>query len=409
MTEQHDEREQQDLRGEREQQGPRVDRERRGARNRLEVVDGRRLVSELSIGERQVEGPLAVFPILMNGNGGGREADHREAGGSGGSVAGGEGAARRSRTPYYITLRQALAEGRAQITEVSEGGSVPELRVVNKGDARVLVLDGEELRGAKQNRVLSTTILIDKHTALTVPVSCTEAGRWSYASREFAESQIVAERSVRFSMKASVHEALACGMPLRADQGRVWHEVDLLHARQGTHSRTSAMRDSYESKRLDLDRLIAAFPLREGQSGLLVLHGSRVVGFDLVSRPGAYSELHDKLLRSYAFEALVRGGEPGDRSVADAFLKRIAGLSGQRFKSPGLGWDVRFEGDGVLGSALTYRGFVVHAAFFDVGGAGRSVETSDGGPGGAGSGRTRQQPDWRIADARERARRRQGR
>ena len=43
------------------------------------------------------------------------------------------------------------------ITEVSEGGSVPELRVVNKGDARILVLDGEELRGAKQNRVLNTT------------------------------------------------------------------------------------------------------------------------------------------------------------------------------------------------------------------------------------------------------------
>ena len=34
---------------------------------------------------------------------------------------------------------------------------MPELRVVNKGDARILVLDGEELRGAKQNRVLNTT------------------------------------------------------------------------------------------------------------------------------------------------------------------------------------------------------------------------------------------------------------
>jgi hypothetical protein len=397
MTEQHDEREQQDLRGEREQQGPRVDREQRGARNRQEVVDGRRLVSELSIGGRQVEGPLAVFPILMNGNDGGREADHREAGGSGRTGAGGEGAARRNRTPHYITLRQALAEGRAQITEVSEGGSVPELRVVNKGDARVLVLDGEEMRGAKQNRVLSTTILIDKHTTLTVPVSCTERGRWSYASPEFAESGIVADRRVRCSMRSSVRDALASGMPVRADQMDVWDEVDALHARQGTRSATSAMRDSYESKRVDLDRLIAAFPLRERQNGLLVLHGSRVVGLDLVSRPAQYAELHDKLLRSYAFEALVRGGEPGDRAVADAFLERVAALAGQRFKSPGLGWDVRFEGGGVLGSALTYRGFVVHAAFFDVGGASGSANEQTSG----------RQPDWCIADARERARRRE--
>ena len=52
----------------------------------------------------------------------------------------------------------------------------------------------------------------------------------------------------------------------------------------------------------------------------------------------------------------------------DAFLERIADLPGRRYKSPGLGWDVRYEGAGVLGSALTYRGHAVHAAFFDVGG-----------------------------------------
>jgi hypothetical protein len=57
----------------------------------------------------------------------------------------------------------------------------------------------------------------------------------------------------------------------------------------------------------------------------------------------------------------------------------------------------------VLGSALTYRGHAVHAAFFDVGGM-------HGGCGEGGSGGTlRARPDWRIADARERARRRQAR
>jgi hypothetical protein len=137
-----------------------------------------------------------------------------------------------------------------------------------------------------------------------------------------------------------------------------------------------------------------------------VLHGARVVGLDLVSRAPQYAELHDKLLRSYAFEALVQDGEPGDRAIADAFLERIADLPGLRYKSPGLGWDVRYEGGGVLGSALTYRGSAVHAAFFDVGGVrGTSGDGTTGDP------RTtrRPRPDWRIADARERARRRQAR
>lgn len=345
-----------------------------------DVLSGATLIAGLRLGERQVAGPLAVFPLFVGDDG-------DEAGG-----------------PRYVTLRQALAGGHAVITEVSEGGSVPELRVVNKSDSRILVLDGEELRGAKQNRVLTTSILIGKQASLVVPVSCTEHGRWSYASREFSESEVVAERRVRYAMKDSTSAALRAGAGFRADQGRVWREVDALHARQQTHSDTGAMRDAYEGRKGDLDAVIAAFPLLGDQAGMLVLHGSKVVGLDLVSRAPQYAELHEKLLRSYAFEALVQGGEPGDRAVADAFLERIADLPGRRFKSPGLGWDVRFEGDGLLGSALVYRGRAVHAAFFDVGGASGGRGTAAG---GAGEARRPQRPDWRIADARERARRRQ--
>jgi hypothetical protein len=397
------------------------DESRPHGNGRHQIMDAAGLVQAMRLGERQAEGALAVFPVFMEWPR--RNGDHAARGDAANSDHdGGGGGGERPRPAYYVTLRQALAAGRARITEVSEGGSVPELRVVNGSDTRILLLDGEELRGAKQNRVLSTTILIDKHATLTVPVSCTERGRWSYASREFSESQVLAERNVRFSMKASVHAAAMFGRPLCADQGAVWSEVDALHARQGTHSSTGAMRDSYEARRVDLDRLVAAFPLQDGQNGLLVLHGPRVVGFDLVSRPKAYADLHDKLLRSYVFEALVSGGEPGDRAAADAFLERVAKLPGEQFKSPGLGWDVRFESDGLLGSILTYRGFVVHAAFFDVGGSGRAVDRQEQAPDGLGGDTRRRgydgvaggpealrQPEWRIADARERARRRLGR
>jgi hypothetical protein len=340
-----------------------------------EALHGAALVEALQVGERQVHGPLCVFPLRLAERGG----------------------------PAYVTLRQAIAARTAAITEVSEGGSVPELRVENRGERRVLVLDGEELRGAKQNRVLNTSILVGAHSSLVVPVSCTEQGRWAYASREFDESEVVADRQVRYAMKDSVSANLAAGAGHRSDQGRVWHEVSALHMRHATSSPTGAMRDAYQTRKADLDTVLAAFPLQDGQQGVLVLHGSRVVGLDLVSRAPQYAELHEKLLRSYAFEALVRAGEPGDRAVADGFLERIAGLPGRRYKSPGLGWDVRYEGGGVLGSALTYRGRAVHAAFFDVGGVGQNA-------GGEGPGATsRPAPDWRIADARERARRRQGR
>lgn len=53
--------------------------------------------------------------------------------------------------PDYLTLDEALDSGTARVTEVSEAGSVPELRFDNGGDRRVLLLDGEELVGEKQN------------------------------------------------------------------------------------------------------------------------------------------------------------------------------------------------------------------------------------------------------------------
>ncbi|MBM4322015.1 MAG: hypothetical protein FJ115_00525, partial [Deltaproteobacteria bacterium] len=64
----------------------------------------------------------------------------------------------------YLTLKEALDKRLLTIAEVSQGGSVPELKVVNTAEIPVLLLDGEELAGAKQNRVLNTTILLKENS-----------------------------------------------------------------------------------------------------------------------------------------------------------------------------------------------------------------------------------------------------
>src|SRR3954466_641475 len=55
----------------------------------------------------------------------------------------------------YSTLDDALAAETLEVTEVSDGGSVPTLKVINKADAMVFLMAGEQLVGAKQNRVLN--------------------------------------------------------------------------------------------------------------------------------------------------------------------------------------------------------------------------------------------------------------
>ena len=72
--------------------------------------------------------------------------------------------------PEYLLLEEAIASGAARVTEVNGGGSVLEVRLENRVEPRVLLLDGEELVGAKQNRVLNLTFLAARKQATAIPV-----------------------------------------------------------------------------------------------------------------------------------------------------------------------------------------------------------------------------------------------
>jgi len=115
-------------------------------------------LSSLTIGSPIAVNALSVYPLLRS------SAD----------------------APFYDTLSDAVRAGTLHITEVSAAGSVPELRVVNDGKRPVLIIDGEELVGAKQNRIVNLTVLVPEGTTIPLPVTCVEAGRWRHVSDEFA-------------------------------------------------------------------------------------------------------------------------------------------------------------------------------------------------------------------------------
>ncbi len=46
----------------------------------------------------------------------------------------------------------------------------------------MLLLDGEHLEGAMQNRVLNVSVLAAARHDTVIPVSCVERGRWGYGS-----------------------------------------------------------------------------------------------------------------------------------------------------------------------------------------------------------------------------------
>jgi hypothetical protein len=241
----------------------------------------------------------------------------------------------RDRGPHCDTLAAALRAGTLHVTEISAGGSVPELKVINQGARGVLMLDGEELVGAKQNRVLNSAVLVREQSSLVVPVSCVEAGRWNYSGHEFHDEEVVVHARVRRAVHESVSLNLSAEGAHRSDQGRVWAEVAGLQEFAEHASQTGAHRDVYTQRAGDIAGYLDAFPRQRGQHGLLVLRDGAVVGLDFVSRAGCYAQLHDKLLRSYAFDAVTREMSRGGLSRAAVSARR--GGSAARTRAQAVG------------------------------------------------------------------------
>lgn len=266
----------------------------------------------------------------------------------------------------YLTLKEAMEANLITITELDQQGMVPELKVKNHADIPVLILDGEELAGAKQNRVLNTTILLKEKSETVIPVSCTEQGRWRYTTPEFKDSGVVAAHRIRRSNLETVHQSLRMSGEYRSDQRAVWNAIEDLSDEAKVKSETRAMRDVYQDRMRDLNEYLESFPSQAGQKGLLVVLDGEVVGLDLVSSSQAYSLLHEKLVKSYSMEAILREGDSSEEvnNLVEGFLEDVRGSTGEKHASVGYGVDYRFEGNHSVGSSLVYKDQVIHAAFF---------------------------------------------
>ena len=119
----------------------------------------------------------------------------------------------------WLTLDAALARGEVEVTEVSESGSVPELCLLNRSSLPIFLLDGEDLVGAKQNRILNLSILVPAASNFEVPVSCVEQGRWSWRSRGFQSAGRVIYSKLRRSNAEAVSQSLFATGSRRGDQG----------------------------------------------------------------------------------------------------------------------------------------------------------------------------------------------
>jgi hypothetical protein len=237
----------------------------------------------VSLGERRRHENLTVFPVLS-----GLQAD----------------------LPYVL-LTDALVANLVTIAEIG-AGTVPSLCAANRGESDVLILDGEQLIGAKQNRITNRTIILEAGSETVIPVSCMEQGRWHDVSERFRARPTPRHAPSRVRRKAREVEAEYAGAPslaaasvLAHAQGAVWNEISDYGASLGVDSATGAMDEMYDRHADTLNEWIRRFPRADEQVGILAFLGSRPLGIDAVGSQSLYSRLHERLLAGYVMDAMA--------------------------------------------------------------------------------------------------------
>jgi hypothetical protein len=265
----------------------------------------------------------------------------------------------------YLEFEEALRRELVEVTEVSEGGSVPNLFVNNKADRDVIIVDGELLVGAKQNRVVNTTIVVPAHTSVEIPVTCVEQGRWRYTSRGFTSGDSHSYSSLRSLKHRTVTDSLRSTGSYTSDQSSIWGDIEAKMDRMASPSPTMSLSDVYESSvsREDEAQLEEEVKSQPGQVGYFAYVREGFAGGDVFGSSELCRAKLSKLLRGHYLDSLDTFIE-FPRLTVEQVLGQLRDANPEQFASVGKGSELRFEAAGVQGACKLVDETIPHLAVF---------------------------------------------
>jgi len=241
--------------------------------------------------------------------------------------------------------------------------------VVNRSRSKVLILDGEELVGAKQNRISNASFVIPEESEKVIPVACIEEGRWRYSSRSFNSTDSMYAAYGRRAKLQDTTSVLRVKREFKSDQVKVWDTVKRYLGVSGTSSGTDSFVDYHEQRKADLDSYVSTFKPDPEQVGVMVLINGRLQGLDSFGRKTTWRSVFPKLVRSYAMDAIVRSAVepasgPASEMSPEAFLAELTTAPRESYDSVGAGKDYRLETENLIGAALVVEDHLLHLTAF---------------------------------------------
>jgi hypothetical protein len=277
-------------------------------------------------------------------------------------------------TSSFVTLEEGLSSGEVTVSEQGAdviyrnrdgsrptvqnygGPSVNQLVLVNHGKRPLLLLAGELVSGGKQDRVIAKDRIVAPFSEpLPLNVFCVEHGRWS-AGSQFNEAKTIVHPSVREQAAvkqkqgdvwAAVTAGSVAGLPRSAPPPQV-SSTELAETIQ-TDAPTQSYSKLYESRRVSVpvETVVNEIQRRfrretsglkgERVVGVVVAYGGEVAWSDIFASDELFNHYWNKLLRSYAVEAVARPTLREKPSADDAreFLRRLNGRE-QTESEPGV-------------------------------------------------------------------------
>jgi hypothetical protein len=235
---------------------------------------------------------------------------------------------------------------------------VDEVVFKNGGDEPVLMLDGEEITGAMQNRIIAVSDLVAAGASQNIPVVCVEEKRWD---------QIGGFRTGKCSYPR-IRSLLAQNRDEKKldTQKIIWGEIDRKLTVTKTKSNTSSMHDIYNNLQDEVDRYLEGFEsVNHNTVGIIGCAGGRILGCDVFPDAGVYHMFEKKLIRSYALDAMEFQKKSPKMPNTERFIGMVAtGLEAIKPKKQVENHCIK--GKGFIGQALTFDSRLLHLSAFPV-------------------------------------------
>ncbi|HSS00712.1 MAG TPA: serine/threonine-protein kinase, partial [Kofleriaceae bacterium] len=265
--------------------------------------------------------------------------------------------------PYtdYALVSDAVAAGKLEISELPRGPTVNALRARNRSRRRVLIIEGDHLIGARQNRMVTSSALIGGRRDVEIPVSCVEQGRWHGASSRFGSDASIGSPRLRSVAKATVTRSLFATGRRAVDQSQIWSQIAEQQRSLRVSSATAAFSHTYAARAVDITEIAAALPYTPGAIGIALGVGTELVSIDLFDRPETCRSYWRRLVEGAALESLaVRGPVHLSGSEVVRLLDELRAADWTAVPAIGEGEELRTRVPRATASLLRIDGGIVH-------------------------------------------------